>query len=62
MYLPTATQTYYFIDKDGSVIYSTLREDFSGTDLFVGEFKEHRIANMFKIALEDVGFEDYLLE
>ena len=49
----------FFVDKDGSVIYSTLREDFSGTDLFVGEFKDHRMANMFKIALEDVGFEDY---
>ncbi|MFQ5688175.1 MAG: cache domain-containing protein [Candidatus Scalindua sp.] len=49
----------FFIDRDGSVIYSALQEDFSGTDLFVGEFKEHRIAKMFKMALEDVGFEDY---
>lgn len=49
----------YFIDKDGSVIYSALREDFSGTDLFVGEYKEHRIAHMFKMALDDVSFGDY---
>ncbi|KHE92364.1 MAG: putative methyl-accepting chemotaxis protein [Candidatus Scalindua brodae] len=49
----------FFVDKDGSVIYSELKEDFSGTDLFVGEFKEHRIASIFKISLEDVSFEDY---
>ncbi len=49
----------YFVDKDGSVIYSALREDFSGTDLFVGEFKEHKIARIFKQALEDVSFGDY---
>jgi len=49
----------YFIDRDGSVIYSALREDFSGTDLFIGEFKDHRIAHLFKLALEDVSFGDY---
>jgi methyl-accepting chemotaxis protein len=49
----------YFIDRDGSVIYSALREDFSGTDLFIGEFKDHRIAHIFKLALEDVSFGDY---
>lgn len=49
----------FFIDKDGIVIYSALSEDFSGTDLFVGKFKEHRIARMFKQALEDVSFGDY---
>lgn len=49
----------YFIDKEGSVIYSALLEDFSGTDLFVGEYKEHRIAKMFKMALDDVSFGDY---
>lgn len=49
----------FFIDRDGSVIYSALREDFSGTDLFVGEYKEHRIAKMFKMALDDVSFGDY---
>jgi len=49
----------FFIDRDGSVIFSALRENFSGTDLFVGEFKEHKIASMFKQALEDVSFGDY---
>ncbi len=49
----------FFIDKDGAVIYSALREDFSGTDLFVGEFKDHKIARLFKQALEDVSFGDY---
>ena len=49
----------FFIDKDGAVIYSALREDFSGTDLFIGEFKNHHIAHIFKMALEDVSFEDY---
>lgn len=49
----------FFIDRDGSVIFSALREDFSGTDLFIGEFKDHNIARIFKMALEDVSFADY---
>ncbi len=49
----------YFIDKGGYVIYSTLSEDFSGTDLFAGKYKDHNIARMFKMALEDVSFGDY---
>ena len=49
----------FFIERDGSVIFSALREDFSGTDLLIGEFKDHRIAHIFKLALEDVSFEDY---
>jgi methyl-accepting chemotaxis protein len=49
----------FFIEKDGSVIFSALREDFSGTDLYIGEFKDHHIAHIFKLALEDVSFEDY---
>jgi len=49
----------FFIERDGSVIFSALREDFSGTDLFIGEFKDHNIAHIFKMALEDVSFEDY---
>ena len=49
----------FFIERDGSVIFSALREDFSGTDLFIGEFKDHHIAHIFKLALEDVSFEDY---
>ena len=49
----------FFIEKDGSVIFSTLREDFSGTDLIIGEFQQHRIASMFKQALDDVSFGDY---
>jgi len=48
-----------FIERDGSVIFSALREDFSGTDLFAGEFKDRHIAHIFKMALEDVCFEDY---
>ena len=49
----------FFIERDGSVIFSTLREDFSGTDLIIGEFQQHRIARMFKLALQDVSFGDY---
>jgi hypothetical protein len=49
----------FFIEKDGSVIFSALKENFSGTDLFIGEFKDHHIAHIFKLALEDVCFEDY---
>ena len=49
----------FFIERDGSVIFSALREDFSGTDLFIGEFKNHNIAHIFKLALDDVSFEDY---
>ncbi len=49
----------FFVEKDGSVIFSALREDFSGTNLFSGEFKDRNIAHIFKLALEDVSFEDY---
>ncbi|ODS30786.1 MAG: putative methyl-accepting chemotaxis protein, partial [Candidatus Scalindua rubra] len=49
----------FFIDKDGNVIFTALREDFSGTNLITGDYKQHSIVPVFKRALEDVNFGDY---
>ncbi len=50
----------YFIDKDGNVIYSTLRGEYYGTNLYTGPEKESRFAHIFMRGLEDIVFEDYL--
>lgn len=49
----------FFIHKDGDLIYSVMKEEFSGSNLLTGEFKNSGIAQMFKRGLEDVSFEDY---
>ncbi len=49
----------FFIHKDGDIIYSLMKEEFSGSNLLTGEFKNSGIAQMFKRGLEDVSFEDY---
>lgn len=49
----------FFIDKDGTVLFSVMKEKFTGTNLLTGEFKHLGIVQMFKRGLEDVAFEDY---
>lgn len=49
----------FFIDKGGDVIFTALSEDFTGTNLITGKYKNHSIVPIFKKALEDVCFGDY---
>ena len=49
----------FFIHKDGDIIYSAMKEEFTGLNLLSGEFKNSGIVQMFKRGLEDVSFGDY---
>ncbi|MFQ5965651.1 MAG: cache domain-containing protein [Candidatus Scalinduaceae bacterium] len=50
----------FFIDKDGNVIFSAIKEEFTGSNLLLtGKFKNSGIVQMFKRGLEDVTYEDY---
>ncbi|KKL82875.1 hypothetical protein LCGC14_1980390 [marine sediment metagenome] len=49
----------FFIHKDGDIIYSIMKEEFVGSNLLTGEFKNSGIARIFKRGLEDVSFGDY---
>jgi methyl-accepting chemotaxis protein len=49
----------YFISKDGDVMFSAIREEFTGTNLLTGRFKQFSIGQVFVRALDGVAFEDY---
>ncbi|MDR4499034.1 MAG: cache domain-containing protein [Candidatus Scalindua sp.] len=49
----------FFIDKDGDVMFSAIKEDFTGTNLLTGTYKHNNIARVFKQGLMEVNFEDY---
>ena len=49
----------YFVDKDGDVMFSAIREEFTGTNLLTGRFKQFSIGQVFARGLDRVAFEDY---
>jgi methyl-accepting chemotaxis protein len=49
----------YFIGKDGDVIFSAIREEFTGTNLLTGRYKQFSIGQVFARAFDGVAFEDY---
>lgn len=49
----------YFVDKDGNVIFSALKGEYFGTNLFTGKFKQSNFAHVFMRGLEDIVFVDY---
>jgi len=49
----------YFIDKDGDVMFSAIREEFTGTNLINGRYKQFSIGQVFANGLDGVTFEDY---
>ncbi len=49
----------FFINKDGDMIFSVTKEDFTGTNLLTGKYKNFSIAQVFRRGLEEVAFEDY---
>ena len=49
----------YFIDKDGDVMFSAIREEFTETNLLTGRFKQFSIGQVFARGLDGVAFEDY---
>ncbi|ODS34443.1 MAG: putative methyl-accepting chemotaxis protein [Candidatus Scalindua rubra] len=49
----------YFVNKNGDVIYSAIKEEFTGTNLLTGKFKQFSIGQVFARGLDGVAFEDY---
>lgn len=49
----------FFIDKKGDVIFSVMKEEFSGKNLLVGEFKDLTITRLYSQGLTEVSFGDY---
>src|SRR3990167_863122 len=49
----------YFVDRGGDVIFSAIREEFAGTNLLTGRFKQFSIGQVFARGLDGVAFEDY---
>jgi methyl-accepting chemotaxis protein len=49
----------YFVDKDGDVMFSAIREEFTGTNLLTGRFKQFSIGQIFARGLDGIAFEDY---
>jgi methyl-accepting chemotaxis protein len=49
----------YFVDKDGDVMFSAIREEFTGTNLLTGKFKQFSIGQVFARGLDGIAFEDY---
>ncbi len=49
----------YFIDQDGDVMFSAIREEFTGTNLVHGRYKQFSIGQVFARGLDGVTFEDY---
>ena len=49
----------YFIDKDGDVFFSAIREEFTGTNVLTGRYKQFSIGQVFARGLDGVAFEDY---
>ncbi len=49
----------YFVDKDGDVMFSAIREEFTGTNILTGRYKQFSIGQVFARALDGVAFEDY---
>ncbi len=49
----------FFVDKDGEVMFSVIKEEFTGSNLLTGTYKHNNIARIFKHGLMEVNFEDY---
>ncbi len=49
----------YFVNSDGDVMYSAIREEFTGTNLLTGRYKQFSIGQIFEHGLDGVAFEDY---
>jgi methyl-accepting chemotaxis protein len=49
----------YFVGNDGDVFFSAIREEFSGTNVLTGRYKQFSIGQVFARGLDGVAFEDY---
>ncbi len=49
----------FFVNKDGDVMFSVLKEEFTGTNILTGNDKGYDIAQSFKHGLMEVNFKDY---
>ena len=49
----------FFVDKNGDVVFSAVREAFTGTNLLTGRFKQFSIGQVFARGFDGVAFEDY---
>ena len=49
----------FFVDKDGEAMLSAIREEFTGTNLLEGRYKQFSIGHAFAKGLDGVAFQDY---
>ncbi len=49
----------YFVEKFGDVIFSAIRDEFTGTNLLTGRYKQFSIGHVFSRGFDGVSFEDY---
>ncbi|MFQ5715341.1 MAG: cache domain-containing protein [Candidatus Scalinduaceae bacterium] len=49
----------FFVDRDGDVVYSAKKDEYTGTNLLVGKYKYFSMAQVFRRGMEEVTFEDY---
>lgn len=48
----------FLVDKDGDVVFSALKNDYHGTNLLSGEYRNFSIATVFRRGREEITFED----
>ena len=49
----------FFVGKDGDVFFSAVKEEFTGTNLLTGRYKQFSIGQVFARGFDGVAFEDY---
>jgi methyl-accepting chemotaxis protein len=49
----------FFVDRDGDVVYSAKKDEYTGTNLLTGKYKRFSMAQVFRRGMEEVTFEDY---
>ncbi len=49
----------FLVKREGDVVFSVTREDFTGTNLLTGRYQDFSFAQVFRRGLEEIAFEDY---
>ncbi|MDR4505408.1 MAG: cache domain-containing protein [Candidatus Scalindua sp.] len=49
----------FLVNRDGDVIFSVTRENFTGTNVLTGKYQDFSFAQVFRNGLEEAAFEDY---
>lgn len=49
----------FLVNREGDVVFSVVRENFTGTNILTGKYQDFSFAQVFRSGLEEVAFEDY---